>query len=116
MNSENASNKIVQQLIDLANMAKGLMDEKTQELGRLFSSTRSRERRGKSSELLRLVLVNHLLQQQIQIILVLQHSLPQNGRLKKYGNQKQHQRNHKSLCRIEQPHEKHPVNLLLSDM
>ena len=28
MNSENASNKIVQQLIDLANMAKGLMDEK----------------------------------------------------------------------------------------
>ena len=87
MNSENASNKIVQQLIDLANMAKGLMDEKTQELGRLFSSTRSRERRGKSSELLRLVLVNHLLQQQIQIILVLQHSLPQNGRLKKYGNQ-----------------------------
>ena len=87
MNSENASNKIVQQLIDLANMAKGLMDEKTQELGRLFSSTRSRERRGQSSELLRLVLVNHLLQQQIQIILVLQHSLPQNGQLKKYGNQ-----------------------------
>ena len=45
------------------------------------------------------------------ILLVLQHGLPQNGRLKKYGNQKQ-QRNHGSLCRIKQPQEKLPVNLL----
>ena len=58
-----------------------------------------------------LVLGNHLIQQLIQILLVLQHGLPQNGRLKKYGNQKQ-QRNHGSLCRIKQPQEKLPVNLL----
>ena len=99
MNSENASNNIVQSLIDLVNMAKWLMDENqqpsvTQELGRLFPSIRGRGRRGESSELLRLVMVNHLLQQLIQIIIVLQHGLPQNGRLKKYGDQKKHQRNH----------------------
>ena len=103
INSENASQNIVQSLIDLVNMAKWLMDENqqpsvTQELGRLFSGIRGRGRRGESSELLGLVLVNHLLQQLIQIILVLQHGLPQNGRLKKYGDQKQHQRNHRSLA------------------
>ena len=48
----------------------------------------------------------------IQIILVSQHSLPQNGQLKKYGDQKQHQRNHESLCHIKQPQEKLQVNLL----
>ena len=58
MNSENASNNIVQSLIDLVNMAKWLMDENqqpsvTQELGRLFPSIRGRGRRGESSELLR---------------------------------------------------------------
>ena len=58
MSSENASNKIVQSLIDLVNMAKWLMDENqqpsvTQELGRLFPSIRGRGRRGESSELLR---------------------------------------------------------------
>ena len=58
MNSENASKKIVQSLIDLVNMAKWLMDENqqpsvTQELGRLFPSIRGRGRRGESSELLR---------------------------------------------------------------
>ena len=57
MNSENASKKIVQSLIDLVNMAKWLMDENqqpsvTQELGRLFPSIRGRGRRGESSELL----------------------------------------------------------------
>ena len=58
MSSENASNKIVQSLIDLVNMAKWLMDENqqpsvTQELGRLFPSIRGGGRRGESSELLR---------------------------------------------------------------
>ena len=58
MNSENASKKIVQSLIDLAKIAKWLMDENqqpsvTQELGRLFPSIRGRGRRGESSELLR---------------------------------------------------------------
>ena len=63
-----------------------------------------------------LVLGNHLLQQLIEIILVLQHGLPQNGQSKKYGNQKQHQRNHGSLCRIKQPQEKLPLNLLFFPM
>ena len=58
MNSENASKKIVQSLIDLVNMAKWLMDENqqpsvTQELGRQFASIRARGRRGESSDLLR---------------------------------------------------------------
>ena len=56
-----------------------------------------------------LVLVNHLLQQLIQIILVLQQGVPEKGRLKKYGDQKQHQR---SLCHIKQLQEKLPVILL----
>ena len=59
----------------------------------------------KTVSFLELVLVNHLLQQLIQIILVLQHSLPQNGRLNKYGDQNQHQKNHESLCRIKEPQE-----------
>ena len=58
MNSENASKKIVQSLIDLVNMAKWLMDKSqqasvTQELGRLFPSLRGRKRRDENSELLR---------------------------------------------------------------
>ena len=57
MSSENASNKIVQSLIDLVNMAKWLMNESqqpsvTQELGRLFPSITGRGRRSKNSELL----------------------------------------------------------------
>ena len=58
MNSENGAKEIVQPFIDLANMAKGLMDENQQrsvpqELGRLFSSTRGGGRRGEGRELLR---------------------------------------------------------------
>ena len=50
--------KIMQSLIDLVNMAKWLVDENqqpsvTQDLGRLFPSIRGRERRGESSELLK---------------------------------------------------------------
>ena len=52
MSSGNASNKIVQSLIDLGNMAKWLMNESQQPLGRLFPSIRSRGRRGENSELL----------------------------------------------------------------
>ena len=118
MNSENASKKIVQSLIDLVNLAKWLIDENqkpsvTQELGRLFPSIIGWGRSGESSKLLRVVLVNHLLQQLIQITLVLQHGLPQNGRLKKFGDQEQHQRNHWSLCRIKQPQEKAPSNFAI---
>ena len=66
----------------------------------------------KAVRFLGLVLGNHLLQELIQILPILQHGLPQNGWLKNYGDQKQHQRNHGSLCRITQPQEKLPVNLL----
>ena len=57
MSSENASNKIVQSLIDLVNMTKWLMNKSqqpsvTQELGKLFPSIRGRRSRGESSELL----------------------------------------------------------------
>ena len=49
MNSENTSKKTVEWPIDLANMAKWLMDENqqpsvTQELGRLFPSIRGMQR------------------------------------------------------------------------
>ena len=57
MSSENASNKIVQSLIDLVNMAKWLMNESqqpsvTEKLGRLFPSIRGGGWRGESSEFL----------------------------------------------------------------
>ena len=58
MNSENTSKKTVEWPIDLANMAKWLMDENqqpsvTQELGILFPSIGSRGRKDESSELFR---------------------------------------------------------------
>ena len=58
MNSENARNKIALSFIDLVNMLKELVGGNqqpsvTQELGRLFTSTRGRGRRGKSRELVR---------------------------------------------------------------
>ena len=58
MNSENASKKIAQSLLDLVNMAKWLMDEKqqpsaTQQLERLLPSIRGGGRRCESIELLR---------------------------------------------------------------
>ena len=58
MNGENAPKEIVQSFIDLANMVKGPMEENqepsvTQELGRLFPSTRGGGRRGESREPLR---------------------------------------------------------------
>ena len=89
MNSGYAPKEIVQSFIDLVNMAKWLMDENqqssvTQESGKLFSSIRGGGL----------------------------HGLPQNGRLKKYADQKQHQRNHGSLCHLKQSQEKLPVNLL----
>ena len=90
MSSENVSKKIMQSFIDLVNMAKWLMDEKqqpsvTQELGRLFPSIRGTERREESSDLLKVGAGESSASA---------HSLPQNRRLKKCGDQKQHQRNH----------------------
>ena len=46
-----------------------------------------REEGVKAKSFLGLVQVNHLLLQQLIQILVLQHHLPQNGRLQKYGHQ-----------------------------
>ena len=67
--------KIVQSLIDLVSMARCLTDENqqpsvTQELGRLFTSIRGSGGEVKAVSFLGLVLVNHLLQQLIQIMLV----------------------------------------------
>ena len=86
MNSENASKKVVQSLIDLVSMAKWLMYENqqpfvTQELARLFPNIRGRWRRDKSSELFRVGAVINLLRQLIQIILVLQHGLSTTRRM-----------------------------------
>ena len=74
-------------------MAKRLMDKNqqpsvTQELRRLFPGIRGRGRRSESSELHGLVLVNHLLQQLIQIILVLRNGLPQNGTIEEIWGSK----------------------------
>ena len=65
-----------------------LMDENrqpsvTRELGRAFPSIRGRGGRSERSECLRVGAGEYLLQQLVQIIPVLQHGLPQNGRLKK---------------------------------
>ena len=92
MNSENASNEMVKSFIDLANMAKEVMDENQQPsaqqyLEKLFPSTRGRGRVDENIELYtEWVQVNHLLLEQLIQILVLQHRLPQNKRLQKYGN------------------------------
>ena len=56
MNSENAPKEIVKSFIDLANMAKGIIDENQQpsvqqELERLFPSTGGRAREDESREL-----------------------------------------------------------------
>ena len=56
MNSENAPKEFVKSFIDLANMAKGLMDENQQpsvqeSLERMFHSTRDEERWDESREL-----------------------------------------------------------------
>ena len=95
--------EIVQSFIDLVNMAKWLMDENQQlwviqELGRLLPSIRGGGRRGESSELPR-VGAGKSSVSATDIILV-RHGFPQHGQLKKYGDQKQHQRNRGYLCRI----------------
>ena len=60
MNSENAPKEIVQSFIGLANMAIGMINESqqqsvTQELRRLFPSTRGGGRRGERGECLTVV-------------------------------------------------------------
>ena len=118
MNSENASNNIVQLLIDLVNMAKWLVSENhqpsvTQELGRLFPSIRGRWRRGESSELLRVGAgESSVSTSDTNNNSFIATWSTTNRRLKKYGDQKQHQRNCQSLCRLKQHQEKLPVILL----
>ena len=78
INSENAPKEIVKSFIDLANVAKGFINENqppsvAQELGRLFPSTRVEGGEVKA-ESLGLVPVNRLYRQQMQqVILVSQH-------------------------------------------
>ena len=74
--------------IDLANMAKGLMNENQQlsaqqEFGRRFPSAGGGGKEVKPESFIGLVHVSHLLLQQLIQILVLKHRLPQNGRLQK---------------------------------
>ena len=98
-------------------MAKWLMDENqqpsvTQELGRLFPSIRGGGGRGENSELLRVgagessASATDTNNTSFCSMVYLKRTM------EKYGDQKQHQRNHGSLCRIKQPQEKLPVNLL----
>ena len=110
MNSENAQKEIVQPFIDLVNMAKWLMDENqqpsvTQELGRLFASIRGRGRRGESSELLRVGAGESPASATDTNNTSFATRPTSNARLKKYRDQKQHQRNYGSLCRTKQPEE-----------
>ena len=97
MNSENVLRKeIVKSFIDLANVAKGLMDENQQpsvqqelEFSKDCSPVIEVERgEVKAENFAGLAQMNHLLLQQLIKILLLQHRLPQNGRLQKYGDQK----------------------------
>ena len=71
-------------------MAKELMDENQQPCiqQELFLSTRGGGGKVKAENFIGLVQVNHLLLQQLMQILVLQHSLHENGQLQKYGDQK----------------------------
>ena len=66
----------------------------TQELGRLFPSIRGRGMRGESSELLRVGAGESSASATDTNNTTFSTRSTQNGRLKKYGNQKQHQRNH----------------------
>ena len=91
MNSEIVPQKI-KSFIDLANMAKGLMDENQQpfvqqDLQRLFPSTRGGMRGDESRKLHRIGVVESSVSTTTDTKL-LQHPLPQNGRLQKCGNQK----------------------------
>ena len=93
MNRDNASKEMVKLFIDLTNMGKGLVDENQQpqqELEKLFPSTRGGGRGDESRELHYRVGTaesSASLQQLIQIQ-VLQHRLPLNGQLQKYGERK----------------------------
>ena len=99
MNSGNAPKEILQPFVDLVNMAKGLMNENQQpsvlqELGRLFVSTSGGGgERGESREFLRVYAGESSASATDTNNTSFVRSLPQNGRLKKYRDQKQPQRN-----------------------
>ena len=93
MNSENSLKEMVKSFIDLANLAKVLMDEiqqPYQELEKLFPSTRGGGREDESRELhyRRGACESSASLQQLIQIQVLQHRLPQNRRLQKRGDLK----------------------------
>ena len=115
MNSENAPKEMVQSFIGLANVAKGLTDENqqtsvTKELRRLLCSTRGGGRRNESREFLRVGAG----EPSASVTDANNTSFTTRSTIKrtKYGDQKQHQRNHESPCHIKQPQEKIPVKLL----
>ena len=99
MSSQNTSKKIVQSLIDLVNMAEWLMDKNqqpsvTQELGRLFTGIRGRGRRGESSELIRVGAGESSDSATDTNNTSFTTRATTKRTLMKYGDQKQHQRNH----------------------
>ena len=101
-------------------MAKWLMDENqqrsvTQELERMFPSIRGRGRRGESSELLR-VGAGESSASATDTNNTSFATRSTTKRLNKYEDQNKHQRNHESQCRIKQPQEKLPGNLLFFPM
>ena len=96
-------------------MAKVLMDENqqlsiTQELGRLFHSTRGGGRRGESRERLRVGACE--LSASATDANNTSFATRSTTKRTKYGDQKQHLRNHGSLSHIKQPQENLPVNWL----
>ena len=93
MESGNAPKEILKSFIDLASMAKGLMDENQQssfqrDLERLFPSTRGGGEQVESREPHRVGAGESSASTTTDIILILQHGLPQNVRLEKYRDQK----------------------------
>ena len=91
IDSENTPKEVVKSFIDMANMAKGMMDENQQlsveqEFERLFPSTRGGGKGGESRELHRVGAGDPSASK--QLILVSQHRVPQHERLQKYGDKK----------------------------
>ena len=95
-------------------MAKGLMDENQQpsvqqQFRQLFRSARGGGRRGKSRELLRVGAGESSASATGTNNTSFTRSTTKGT---KYGDQKQHQRNHKSLCPRKQPQKKFSVSFL----
>ena len=93
-------------------MDKNQQPSVTQGLGRLFPRMRGGGRRGESSELLRVVAGESSASATDTNNTSFATRSTTKRTIEKIWDQKQHQRNHRSLCRIKEPQVKLPVNLL----